>query len=164
MDHGPRYCGAINKFSGPTELWLLLQPPQRESGWEVGAWGLGSRIQPPASTSLLQPPLSFRATLPKCKTHFVPPQGLRGTSAMKSQPLSLAFKARPCPPLQLQLLPLSAADILNVSRLCTGRALCLQSHCFSCLPGEHHLSFMTQPWCHHLQEAFPGCPMLPRST
>lgn len=61
--------------------------------WELGVWGLGSRTQLPASTSLLQPPLRGRATFAKCRVHFVPLQGLPGTSGMKSQPLSPAFKA-----------------------------------------------------------------------
>lgn len=68
-------------------------PPQRDSGWELGAWGLGSRTQFPALSLLLQPPLSCRATFPKYKAHFVPLQGPPGTSGMKSQPPSLAFKA-----------------------------------------------------------------------
>lgn len=61
--------------------------------WELGAWGLGSRTQFPTLFPLLQPLLSCRATFPKYKAHFVPLQGPPGTSGMKPQALSLAFKA-----------------------------------------------------------------------
>lgn len=103
MDHGLQCHGAINNFSGPAELRLPPQPPQRESGWELGAGSLGLGLQDSASclphaTSLLQPPLTCRAHFPKCKSHLVPLQGLPGISRMKSQFFSPAFKALPTSP------------------------------------------------------------------